>query len=104
VYINATGQRLCLITALLGYLTVRSNRLGPQFIFQDGSSLSRWKLVSSHHQVLFKFGIDVAHYGGGQSFRIRAATIAARLGVSDSLIKKMGRWKSSVFTYYITTP
>ena len=37
----------------------------------------------------------------GHSFRIRAATAAAKLGVSNSMIKVLGRWlKSSAFTLY----
>ena len=32
------------------------------------------------------------------------ATTAARLGVSDSLIKTLGLWKSSAFMLYIRTP
>ena len=33
-----------------------------------------------------------------------AATTAAKLGVSDLLIKILGRWRSSAFVRYIQTP
>ena len=40
-------------------------------------------------------GVDVTCCGG--QFQIGAATAVASLRVPDSLVKKMGRWKSSVF-------
>ena len=94
---------MCPVTALLGYLAIRLKRSGPLFIFHDGSTLSRERLVSSLRQVLSDVGTSAAQYSG-HSFRIGAATTAAELGVPDSLIKKMGRWKLSVFMHYIRTP
>ena len=44
--------------------------------------------------------MSTAQYSG-RSFRMGAATMAAKLDVPDSLIKKMGRWKSSVFMHYL---
>lgn len=35
------------------------------------------------------------------SFRIWAATEAARLGLGEGLIKKIGRWKSESFLLYM---
>ena len=37
-------------------------------------------------------------------FWIGTATTVARVWVSDSLIKTLGRWKSSAFVLYIRTP
>ena len=100
--IGATNQSMSPVTALLGYLAICPKRLGPLFIFQDGSTLSSKRLVSSLRQVLSDVGVSTAQYSR-QSFRIGAATTATKLGVPDSLIKKMGRWKSSVFMHYIRT-
>ena len=73
---------------------------GYMYGYQDGSMLSRERLVSSLCQVLAEVGIDVTCY----KRQIGAVTTAARLGVPNTFIKKMGRWKSSVFMYYIETP
>ena len=86
--IGATNQSMSPVTALLGYLSICPMRSGPLFIFQDGSTLSRERLVSSIHQVLSDMGVSMVQYSG-HSFHIGAATMAAKLGVPDSLIKKM---------------
>ena len=76
---------------------------GPLFIFQDGSPLTRAKLVLQMRQALAQAGIDTSKYAG-HSFRIGAATTAARAGLHDSLIQTLGRWQSSAFMSYIRTP
>ena len=47
--------------------------------------------------------MDLSRYSG-HSFRIAAATAAAKLGVIDSMVKVLGRWKSSAFSLYIRMP
>ena len=51
---------------------------------------------------LSQLGADVSKFSG-HSFRIGAASTAARAGLSDSFIQKLGRWKSDAFTTYIRT-
>lgn len=103
IYLGRTFQLLCPVSALLSYLAVRPSMPGPLFIFRDGVPLSRDRLVTSLTQALRAAGVDAAHYSG-HSFRIGAATAAAKAGVPDSLIQTLGRWKSSAFMSYIRTP
>ena len=103
LHLGNTGGPLCPVAAMLGYLACRPATLGPLFIFRDGSPLSRPRLVQALRQALHMAGTSDAGYSG-HSFRIGAATTAARAGLSDSLIKTLGRWRSSAFTLYIRSP
>lgn len=103
LYLGRTGDILCPVTAVLGYLAIRPSTPGPLFIFQDGTPLSRARLVTHVRKALSQAGVNTANFSG-HSFRIGAASMAARAGFSDSLIQTLGRWKSSAFTAYIRTP
>ncbi len=99
--VGATGNLLCPVAAMLGYLATRPNVSGPLFIHEDGTPLSRSYLVQAVRAALASAGnLDLSRYSG-HSFRIGAATTAARAGVPDSMIQTLGRWKSSAFLAYI---
>ena len=103
IYLGRTGQTVCPVTALLGYLARRGEAPGPLFLFQDGTPLSKEKLLLHLRQALSQQGVD--SFGlTGHSFRIGAATAAARAGMEDSLIQTLGRWHSAAFLRYIRTP
>ena len=72
------------------------------FLFADGSFLTR-DLVREVRDALSRAGIDCSLYAG-HSFRIGAATTAAKQKVPDSTIKMLGRWESAAYTQYIRTP
>ena len=103
LYLGRTGNTLCPVSALLAYLAIRPSTPGPLFVFQDGTPLSRRQLVLHLRDALSQIGIDVTNFSG-HSFRIGAASTAAKAGLSDSFIQKLGRWKSDAFTAYIRTP
>ena len=101
LHLGATGCNLCPIAALLGYLAVRPPSPGPLFIFEDGSTLSRPRLIRAVKEAL---GVDDSHYSG-HSFRIGAATTYSSTSrCKYTLIKLLGRWRSSAYCTYIRTP
>ena len=103
IYMGATGDELCPVSALLAYLAVRGKIDGPLFRFKDGRSLTREGFTSTVRSALSALGYDSSEYAG-HSFRIGAATTAAEQGVEDSTIKMLGRWESSAFLLYVRTP
>ena len=94
---------LCAVVANVAYMVARGNSPGPYFLFADGRSLTRDRFVQAVRGALAASGVNPAGFSG-HSFRIGAATTAAANGVSDSLIKTMGRWESLAYTLYIRTP
>ena len=103
VFLGRTGTPLCPIAAVLAYMAVRGLGSGPLFRFADGRFLTRDRFVAKVREALTAGGIDCSLYAG-HSFRIGAATTAARQGVSDATIKMLGRWQSSAYQLYIRTP
>ena len=102
IVIGTSKDELCPVNAVLSYLAVRGAEPGPLFRFAGGRCLTRERLVSSLRHVLAAANIDTTHFSG-HSFRIGAATTAARVGVEDSLIKTLGRRESSAYMRYIRT-
>ena len=103
LYLGRTNTPLCPVAALSSYMALRGQSVGPLFLFQDGSTLSRQRLVLEVRKALSCTTLDTSRFNG-HSFRIGAATTASENGFEDSLIQTLGRWRSSAFTTYINTP
>ncbi len=103
IVVGRTGNRICPVAAMLGYLRARGAGPGPLFRFKEGKPLTKPRFVSQVRETLQARGIDGSSYSG-HSFRSGAATTAARAGVEDSTIKMLGRWKSDAYQLYIKTP
>ena len=103
VYVGATGNDLCPVRAVTEYVARRGDAAGAFFCLEDGRPLSKSQFVARVRQVLSRAGIDISGYSG-HSFRIGAATAAARAGLEDSAIQSLGRWSSAAFLTYIRTP
>ena len=103
IYLGATGTTICTVQALWQYLAVRGPTPGPLFRLESGAPLTRATLVNSLQQALRNAGVDAAAFNG-HSFRIGAATTAAKCGIEDSLIQTLGRWKSTAYLHYIKLP
>ena len=100
IHLGRTDKSLCPVSAILAYQALRGSRQGPLFMFNDGSPLSRRRLVAEVRQALFACGFDCNLYAG-HSFRIGAVTTAAKHGVEDSTIRALGRWRSDAYQLYI---
>ena len=103
VFVGITGSELCPVTAVLAYMVIRQPGPGPLFKFENGSPLTQTAFVDRLRKALSRVGMDSSKYAG-HSFRANAATTAAKLGISDSTIKMLGRWQSSAYQLYIKTP
>ena len=102
LHIGKGESPLCAIHSLLVYLTLRGDAPGPLFLFRDGRPLSCALLTSWLRGILSAAGIQGNF--SSHSFRIGAATVAARNGIPDHQIQALGRWTSLAYLLYIGTP
>ena len=103
LYIGKVPSNICPVAAMLAYLLVRGQQVGPLFQFKDGRPLTQHKFVVAVRDALKRAGIRADKYAD-HSFRIGAATTAAARGIEDSIIKTLGRWKSLAYLEYIRIP
>ncbi len=103
LFLGRTQSDICPVKALVNYLVVRGRKKGPLFLFPDGVCLTRQRLVTVVRDAIRKAGLDPTKYCG-HSFRIGAATTAAKNGLEDSVIKTLGRWRSLAYLEYVRIP
>ena len=94
---------LCPVAAVVAYMIKRGSSPGEFFRRSNGSHLSKSVFVSEIKRAPRACRLDQAAYSG-HSFRIGAATAAARAGLPDSTIQTLGRWSNAAFLAYIRTP
>ena len=102
VHIGRGTLPLCAVHAVLAYLSLQGDSPGPLFLLQSGQPLSRTILTDWLRQIMSASGIPGNF--SSHSFRIGAASVAARNGVPDHLIQALGRWTSNAYQLYIRTP
>lgn len=103
LFLGRTASDLCPVAAMVSYLQQRGTSAGPLFRFEDGRHLTRGRLVEALRAGLKEAGIDDSKYCS-HSFRIGAATAAAKAGIEDSVIKTLGRWESVAYLQYVKIP
>lgn len=99
VVIGRAVGPLCPLAAILSYMARRKPGKGPLFWFENGRPLTRDRFVTKVREVLQQTDMEPKNYAV-HSFRIGAATTAARKGIQGSLIiRTLGRWKSVAYQY-----
>ena len=100
ITIGASGDDICPVAALLAYLAQRGSRPGPLFLWHDNTPLTKTQFGVEVRKALGKAKLPAEQFAG-HSFRIGAATTAATVGIEDSVIQTMGRWKSAAYLLYV---
>ncbi len=91
------------MAAVLDYLSVRGMSPGPLFTYQNGPYFD-WSIPALDNAALTTpANLCLVKYGT-HSFRIGAATTAARNGIEDSIIKTLGRLESLAYLQYVQIP
>lgn len=103
VFIGRTGGPLCPVEAVTAYVSARGTAAGIFFRFSNQDPLTKARFVSRVRQALMAVGLPYDNFAG-HSFRIGAATAAAKAGLEDSTIRVLGRWNSAAFLSYIRMP
>ena len=94
---------LCPVIAISDYLNLVGDS-GVLFCHFDNSPLTRYQFSAMLKKAVEFCGFNNADLFTSHSFRIGAATSARMLGLSDSEIQSMGRWRSNAFHNYIRIP
>jgi len=103
IYLGATNTPICPVSALIPYLAKGGAQTGPLFITADQGYLTRALFSKKLDTTLDLLQINFHQYST-HSFRIGAATTAAKVLIPDALIKMLGRWRSEAYQRYIKTP
>ena len=89
-----TREACCPVLTMPSYLPYcQAKPAAPLFHFSSGRPLSARRLRSTIHSLLHQNGYNPGNYNT-HSFRIRAATAAARAGLPPATIKQLCRWCS----------
>ena len=91
---------ICQVQALRLYITAFGHTSGPLFSFLSGHPVTHSFVTQQLKLALAFCDLNPAQYKG-HSFRIGAATEAAKLGYSENYIQQLGRWHSNAIKRYI---
>lgn len=91
---------LCPVRALINLRQRVVHHVGPIFQHADGEPLTIYQFRAIFSWAILSMGLSTRLYSI-HSLRIGAATLASELGLSDEAIRRIGRWRSGAFKYYI---
>ena len=98
VRLATNHSALCPVAALSSFMENLPSKSGLLFTFRDGKYLTRDKISKYLKQFISSATVKNI---SSHSFRIGAATTAARVGYPRWLIQSLGRWSSDCFREYI---
>lgn len=93
----------CPVVSIKTYLAYRGKSEGPLFISSTQQPITLANFRSVFNKLLTLSNLSPLHYKL-HSFRIGACTQAVMLGIPESDIMQMGRWRSHAFRRYIRVP
>lgn len=100
IRLNSFEAQFCPVKVISKYLSARPFSLGDFFIHADNSVLTKFQFNFVLKKSLEYLGLDNLRITS-HSFRIGAATEAARFGLHESIIRRLGRWESDRFRLYV---
>ena len=103
IVLGRTYQDVCPVAAAMAYLTVRRDGEDPLFKFADRQYLTKEHFIHRIRETLAALGLRSEDYAG-HSFQIGTMTTAAQVGLEDSTIRTLGRWKSDTYLSYVQLP
>ena len=102
MFVGRTNTSICPVAAILAYIVSRGTNEGLFFWLSNGNPLTKHVFITRVHQALDALGLPQQLFAG-HSFRVGAATAAAKAGIEDLIIQMLGRWNSAAFLCYIRT-
>ncbi|XP_073428239.1 uncharacterized protein [Dendrobates tinctorius] len=100
VLFEVSGSPLFPVSCMRIFGTGGRSFTDPLLVHGDGSFLSRFQFVTIFRRCLERGGLPAREYSG-HSFRIGAATEAARRGLGEDMVRRIGRWESVRFRSYV---
>jgi site-specific recombinase XerD len=104
IYISSQNSKhVCPLLAVNNFLDCRPKIDGPLFCHYDSKPLTRYQFSAILKRCLSILGVPQSNLAS-HSFRIGMATQCSIDGYTDEHIKKLGRWRSSVYLRYSRIP
>lgn len=97
---SASNKNYCPVQCLQRYISLRGTQKGPLFAYIPDIPVTRCKFSTILKNCLSFANMDISKITS-HSFRIGMASHCADVGMSDSKIRLLGRWKSDAFKSYI---
>ena len=93
----------CPVTKMAEYMHIRAPSTSPLFINQDASPVTSSQFASFLRFGVLDIGLSPKLYKP-HSFRIGGATLAHQANFTETQLKTLGRWSSSLYLRYIRVP